>query len=144
MRDPAASLAKLTLCNFEVGTNMKSTGEMTATFTMEDCVLDDTRPEMKDGITKYVCALNFKFRDELTILHGYITPPLCCYNLYLVLTFSLIRRALINDDNNGNPDPLINFNFTRTESSDSNGLYKYVHDKCTNVMLISCIQWRPL
>ena len=101
MRDPAASLAKLTLCNFEVGTNMKSTGEMTATFTMEDCVLDDTRPEMKDGITKYVCALNFKFRDELTILHGYITPPLCCYNLYLVLTFSLIRRALINDDNNG-------------------------------------------
>lgn len=52
-RNPSASLAKLTLQKFEAGTKMISNGEMTATFSMEDCLLDDGRPEKKTGITKY-------------------------------------------------------------------------------------------
>ncbi len=52
-RDSATSLAKLTLKNFEAGTKMISNGEMTATVSMEDCLLDDGRPEKKNGITRY-------------------------------------------------------------------------------------------
>ena len=60
-RDPAASLAKLTLQKFEVGTKMISNGEMIATVSMEDCLLDDGRPEKKNGITRY------SFRGILSI-----------------------------------------------------------------------------
>ena len=52
-RDSAASLAKLTLKKFEAGTKMVSNGEMTATVSMEDCLLDDGRPDKKNGITRY-------------------------------------------------------------------------------------------
>ena len=52
-RDPAASLAKLTLQKFEVGTRMISNGEVLATVSMEDCQLDDGRPKKKSGITRY-------------------------------------------------------------------------------------------
>ena len=52
-RDPAASLAKLTLQEFEAGTKMISNGEMTVTVSMEDCLLDDGRPQKKGGITRY-------------------------------------------------------------------------------------------
>ena len=56
-RDSAASLAKLTLKKFEAGTKMVSNGEMTATVSMEDCLLDDGRPEKKNGITRYTHPL---------------------------------------------------------------------------------------
>ena len=56
-RDLAASLAKLTLKKFEAGTKMVSNGEMTATVSMEDCLLDDGRPEKKNGITRYTRPL---------------------------------------------------------------------------------------
>ena len=52
-RDSATSLAKLTLKKFEAGTKMISNGEMTATVSMEDCLLDDGRPVKKNGITRY-------------------------------------------------------------------------------------------
>ena len=51
-RHAADSLAKLTLQKFIAGTKMKSNGEMTATVSMEDCLLDDGRPEKKSGITR--------------------------------------------------------------------------------------------
>ena len=66
-RDPAASLAKLTLQKFEAGTKMISNGEMTVTVSMEDCLLDDGRLEMKSGITRY------------THVHRRI---ICCYCRY--------------------------------------------------------------
>ena len=52
VRVPADSLARLTLLEFEAGTKIMSNGKMTASVSMKDCLLDDGRPEKKNGITR--------------------------------------------------------------------------------------------
>ena len=53
-RDSADYLAHLTLQQFKFGTNMMSNGKITVRTSMQDCLLDDKRPEKGDGIARYI------------------------------------------------------------------------------------------
>lgn len=57
-RDPADYLAQLTLQQFEFGTSMMSNGEIAVRAGMEDCLLDDKRPEKSDGIIRYMNSVH--------------------------------------------------------------------------------------
>ena len=67
-RDPANALAKLTLHKFTAATSMESNGAMEVTAEMEKCLLDDTRPEKKGKISRYMCT------SSLCVLILFVQP----------------------------------------------------------------------
>ena len=65
-RDPTDYLAQLTLQQFEFGTNMMSNGNITVRTSMEDCLLDDKRPEKGGGIARYINLYTRNFKECVT------------------------------------------------------------------------------
>lgn len=116
-RNPAASLAKLTLKKFKAGTKMISNGEMTAIVSMQDCLLDDGRPEKKNGITKYAPQ-----NQPSIIIIIIILFDTCTF-----LAFRLIRRGSDGNDDNANQGSLIEFKYTKSETNDTTGQYSSMH-----------------